>query len=252
MRSSLRTLTLATLLAGLLGLLSTGLAEAQTPRGPSIRDDAKLFSDKAINKAEEKIDAIKKDYHKDLLIETYPSKSDIVATTKEQYNARGISGICVVISKQPAKLSATAGDKTLGRAFTKSNLKELEGVFVKHFEKKEFDQGLLAAVDFVATTLDRNIGKVTAGSTPRTKASPAPPSTTATGGGFFDGIWGWVCVGVVAFLVIWFVIGLFRALRAPAGPLTGHLAAIPLASPATVVAAVMLPRRLGAAASSRR
>src|SRR5262249_5535514 len=78
-------------------------------------------------------------------------------------------------------------------------------------KQKKFDEGLLDAVAYVEKTLDKNIGK----QGERKSLSPGGGSTTTKSKEGGMGIGGWICIGLVAVLAIWLVVGLIRAFTSP-------------------------------------
>jgi uncharacterized protein len=209
------------LLVGWLGLVSQ--ANALEPR---VKDNAGFFSKEAIEKANKKITEIKRDFSKDLMIETFAEAADkekvkenrakyFAAWAKQRYEALDVQGIYVLMCKSPRRVEFYMGDRTKRKAFTPEDRKKAVAVLTTHLNKKppDFDGGLLALVNDVDRTLERNIGRAppstsskssTAG---KTAATPAKKSE----GGLMSSIWGWICIGLVALLVLWLVIGLIRA-----------------------------------------
>src|SRR5207244_9213997 len=66
--------------------------------------------------------------------------------------------IHVLISKQPAHIEIGLGDAIQQKAFTPSNRDQLHALVLDTFKAKQFDQGLLKAVEFIALTLAQNSG----------------------------------------------------------------------------------------------
>jgi len=231
MWTSLRWLMISALAVGWLGFLSP--AQAAKDRAIPIKDAGKFFSEKAIEQANKKIEQIKLDYKKDLAIETIASVPEKDAKeakentqryfrdyARKRYGALGISGIYVIISREPRFVFVESGKETEKKAFTTADCKAAANLLLTHFKKKEagrFDEGLLALVNDVDKTLDRNIGKGAA-ETGRSGATKTSPQRGSGGsGGFMDGIWGWVCIGIVVLLGIWLVFGLIRAFTGSGG-----------------------------------
>lgn len=232
MRISLRWLVLPMLLLGGLGLLApTPIGAAGPPDGFRIRDQGKFFSKEALDKAEAVITTIKKDYKQDLLIETFAAipeelkgKYDEKAKSaffenwaRQRYNREGVSGISLLLCRQPQYLFVEMGKDTEKRAFTPANRKELVTVITSRFKQQEFDQGLLAGVNFVRETLDKSVGKAAKGATsgPLTKVTrtdTTKPAKAEENPIAAMGPLGWVCIGVAVLMVLWVVVGLFRAL----------------------------------------
>src|SRR5205085_4757460 len=100
---------------------------------------------------------------------------------------------------------------------------ELRRSLVERFRNKEYDKGLVEAVEYVRDTMRSNIGKQASNKPAVTTTRPAqttpPPAQVQshrtdsghTGGIGMDNIGGWICIGLVALLAIWLVIGLVRS-----------------------------------------
>jgi len=88
MTFSPRRLIRPALLLGCLGLLLPATAIATVDKMPAfeISDKAKMFSAAAVEKAQEKIDAIKRDYDKDVLVETF---AELPADAKKELQGAG-------------------------------------------------------------------------------------------------------------------------------------------------------------------
>lgn len=155
------------------------------PAGGSagVRDEGKFFSTDAIQAAERTIRQIQADEHRDVLIETVP---DIPQDLREQFQEkgkakffedwadsrakeRGISGVYILICRNPSHLQAAVGNVTEQKLFTITDRDELVRVLLKQFRQKQFDQGLLDAVDFIQRRMKAHA------------ASPAPQSPSAEG-----------------------------------------------------------------------
>jgi hypothetical protein len=224
MLASLRWLAAPALLAGLVGLLVPADAGADgPPDGFRVKDGAKLFSKAAMDKAEKTIAKIKHDYKQDLLVETYAEIPEgLRAKYKEEskekffhnwgaqrYNQAGVSGVLILISKEPTYIRVEEGKQTGKRAFTDADAKAVSTLLADHFRKKDFDGGLQAAVEYVDTTMRRHLGKSasgspTAGVTNTTKELEKEASSMSP--------LGWICLGLGALLVLWLVVGMFRAM----------------------------------------
>ncbi len=238
MQLSLRGLVLLAALAGGVGLISQGSAQAQgRADGFRIRDDGKFFSNEAKDKAERVITRIKHDYKKDLLIETYGAvpenlqgklkeegeKRFFANWARNRYEREGVEGILVLITREPRHLYVETGKRTEQKAFTAENRDRLVDTFMSNFKKGEFDKGLLEGVEYVRETLDRNIGKAAAGG-----AGAAAPGRGEKHVGFGReggmegmGIMGWVCIGLVVLLGLWLIVGLIRAFSGAGRPVGG-------------------------------
>ncbi len=228
-----RRLIRSALLVGCLGLLLPAIAIAEA-QGPAFRieDKAKMFSEKAIQKAEGKIDAIKRDYDKDVLVETHAAlppdaqkEYKGLETDKEKnlfwrefadkrYEKRNVRGIYLIIVKNPTRYQFSVGKKTKVKAFTHDDLEKTEKILTANLKQDKFDEGLLAALNDIELTMNRTVGQSKSSTTPvSTKSSTGFPTTS-----MFSGIWGMICIGLVVVLGLWLVVGVFRALTGAGRP----------------------------------
>jgi len=140
---------------------------------PEVQDGAGFFKPETIAKVNDQLAEIGKKHNFDLLIETYPTvPADKVAAVKEmdkeardhffqewansRAKRRRVVGVYVLVNKDPAHLQIEVGHETEKAAFTLKDRDRLRDILVEAFKKKEYDRGLLEAVDFVAKALDEN------------------------------------------------------------------------------------------------
>ena len=144
-------------LLGLLGLLgAAGRAYALTPE---VRDEAGFFKPQTVTRANEVIKQIKQRYKKDLLVETVrhvPEDKKQEATSSDpKVKARffadwavrrarqeGVNGIYVLITREPGHVEVAVGNHTRA-VFPDEDRHRLAQILLSHFEKKEYDDGLL-------------------------------------------------------------------------------------------------------------
>jgi hypothetical protein len=136
---------------------------------PEVRDQAKFFSPEAVKKANEQIREIMRKYHKDLLIETFPTVpadpgvEKVKAMSKDERNAffhkwalerstaAVVNGIYILVCKEPAHLQVEISpdlQAQLGKSYEK-----LIGLLLADFHERRFDDGLEKAVKFVREQL---------------------------------------------------------------------------------------------------
>jgi uncharacterized membrane protein YgcG len=202
-------------LVGCLGLAHPARAEKEA-FAFKVKDGAKLFSKEAVEKANKKIEEVKRDYKKDLLIETAAAapadkKSDEGFTrwAAERYREEDVRGVYVLICKDPPKFRIRVGERTSAKGFPRADRGRLEDKLKARLKAREFDAALLDTVNFVAERLDSNLGKVKAGA----GSAPKARADERKGGGM--GLLGWVCVGLVVLLGLWLLFGLIRAFTLP-------------------------------------
>jgi uncharacterized membrane protein YgcG len=141
---------------------------------PELQDGAGLFKPETIAKVNDALADIGKKHNKDLLIETYATvpaeKLDAVKAMDKEARAkffqewansrarrRRVNGIYVLITKEPGHIQVEVGHETEKAAFTGKDRDRLRDILIDAFEKKEYDRGLLDAVQFVEKTLDENM-----------------------------------------------------------------------------------------------
>ncbi len=149
-------------------LLPAGPAHAVFP--PAIKDDGKFFKPETLDKANKKIREIYENYKKDVVIETIPTlTADQEKQLKEEGKAKffaklaldraralGVNGIYIVFCKKPTHLQVHMDPSTQKKGFTVANRKELIDKIVSFFREEKFDEGLLAGLDLIESTLKAN------------------------------------------------------------------------------------------------
>lgn len=216
MLGSLRTTLLALLAAGVLTQAS-GVALAA-----SINDGAGLFSKEAIEKTEKKIAQIKREYNRDVRIETFAEAKDMTRAKedknayfsswgRERYKSQGVSGVHVLITKDPRRVQVTVGDKTRAQAINDTRRDTIAEKFTSNL-KESPDRALESAVTYIDDVFSTTLKKTGRAAAPVVTGAPA---ASATGD---DTNWiAWVIIGVVALLAVWLVIGLIRAFTSNTG-----------------------------------
>lgn len=141
---------------------------------PEVQDGAGFFKPETIAKANDALAEIGRKHNKDLLIETYATvPADKVEAVKamdkesrgkffqewgkSRAKRRRVQGVYVLISKAPGHIQVEVGDRTEKAAFTIKDRDRLRDILIGAFQKKEYDRGLLEAVQFVEKTLDENL-----------------------------------------------------------------------------------------------
>src|SRR5208283_4112714 len=117
--------------AAVVAVCMLALARPAAALTPEVHDNAGFFSADALHKADAIIKEIKQDYKEDLLIETYktipPEKQEAFKSEgKEKFfqqwaleraRAAGITGVYILICKDPGHLQIEVGNNTRKRAF---------------------------------------------------------------------------------------------------------------------------------------
>lgn len=175
---SLRGLALPAALAACAALALAPPAAAKGPPGGfRIKDEGKFFSKEALDKAENEIAAIKRDTGKDVLIETYAAipeglKGRYDAEGKEKFfrnwvderaRAEAVEGVVILICREPTYLIVETDRRTEMHAFTRTDRDEVRSRLIDAFEKREFDKGLLSAVGYIKSKLEKSASKSASG-----------------------------------------------------------------------------------------
>jgi hypothetical protein len=197
---------------------------------PEVKDGAGFFTPGALTKANQELAQIQKKYRKDLLIETFATvpadKADAVKKMDKQARnrffetwaverARGerVEGIYVLITKQPGHVQVEVGKNEQKRGFrVPADSNRLQEIFVKNFQNKEYDSGLLEGIRFVDEKLGENLGVAT----PR--ASEPLPQMIEHGvnkvAPAAQGVSGmsWIVILIVIVIGFWILRALFRGI----------------------------------------
>src|SRR4051794_16451611 len=142
------------------------------PAHADVRDEAKFFSDDAVRQANDAIAQIKRDFGKDVVIQTHATIPDAArqrfgAQTDNQFFDRWVrqairdqklNGIAVLITRDPPHLQVGVDSDTGKQAFIKTDNDKLSSLMAGDFREKQFDRGLQRAVEYVQTTLARSTG----------------------------------------------------------------------------------------------
>jgi len=141
--------------------------QAQAVYPPPVKDGGKFFDAKALEKANAKIKDIYKKYKKDVVIETIDALSvDEQKKAKEEGNKKffpkyalkriddlGVNGVYIVISKEPRWAQFEMDPQTRKTVFSNADRDKAYSKLIERFKEKEFDQGLLDALDAIEASL---------------------------------------------------------------------------------------------------
>jgi hypothetical protein len=213
-----------------------------TPRAGNLAvfDEAKYFSAEGIDRAKSILSGTQFDQGLIVTVDTYPEPPSerkaavqaAVGDAQKWHNylhdwavdhAKGDKerGIYILICAKPGGVAVIADRQTRERGFSKENEQKVRDTLVNSFKKANQepdttkratirDSGLKSAMEFIASNLKNT--KV-AGDAKANTHTQHRSTSTSTG----MGIGGWICLGVVALLGVWLVIGLFRALSGGGG-----------------------------------
>jgi hypothetical protein len=141
--------------------------------GLGVDDRAGLFSADAVARAREAVRQFRKDYHRDLFIETFAHVPDgdrkdvsgLWTWSRERYftgwakrraKTVGVDGVYVLICKQPKHVHVLVYPDTPEQAFTDDNTKELRRRLERQLPKAP-DAALEDAAAFVRDTVKENL-----------------------------------------------------------------------------------------------
>src|SRR5579864_6897407 len=141
----------------ILGAMGSVIVSCAVPlHAAEIKDDAGFFSQKALDKANARLDELKKEYGKEVRIETFKTvpggKADEVAKmdrgergkffekwARERATAERAKGIFILICKQPGHVQVEEDRQTRDQGFGASERAELRDKFLAGFREKEYD-----------------------------------------------------------------------------------------------------------------
>src|SRR5262249_31214708 len=103
-----------------------------------VSDHASVFSASAVTKANNAIADLKRQYKKDIVIETSPTVAEGTdfgkLLTQRSAEARG-DGIHVLVTKSPGHVQVGASEDTLKKAFPTNDVTELKKILLANIEK---------------------------------------------------------------------------------------------------------------------
>jgi endonuclease/exonuclease/phosphatase family metal-dependent hydrolase len=155
------------------GILVVGMALACHPDGASVavaaasevKDEAGLFSEEAVTRANQQIRDLASKYDRDVRVETFAgvpadqadkfqdlSKSERArffrTWAEDRSKAEKVNGIYILVCKDPGHVEIVISREARA-TFDQQAVRKLRDLLVKKFGDKQFDDGLLAAVQLV-------------------------------------------------------------------------------------------------------
>ena len=212
----------------IVAILASGLGFARPAQAavPKVNDQAGFFSKSAIDQATATLQDIQRRYKVEVVVETFPSiPQDMRArfdsakpeAEKNRFFQRwaeirasdeGVKGVYVLICKSPGHLQIEPDESVRRKAFTLQERDALVPSVLSLLKAKRYDAALEKIVGTISATVTANESPVR-GRQPAPNQAPAglPAQINSMG----SGIGGWLCLAVVAVLVIWMIMGLIRA-----------------------------------------
>ncbi len=211
---------------GVLGILAAIVLGTNASRAGGVLDGGGFFSEQAKVDAGKVIGEMERTLHKGVTIETFKEipaelKTGVNLQDKaalnhlfaqwasKQFDQKGVNGVYILLVKEPAHLQTNVGNSTQAQAFTLHDRDALVAMMTAKLHAHQNDEALRDGVNFIFATMKSH-------SNPRAHNGSAvapvaarptqPPSST-----------GWLIPAIVIGLVVWLVIGIFRALAGRMG-----------------------------------
>ena len=216
-------------LCAFLGILAVMLLGTNVCRaaGSGVLDNGAFFSEQAKSDAAKVIGEMERTLHKDLAIETFKEiPADLKAGVNmqdktalshlyeqwalKQAKQKGVNGVYLLLVKEPSHLHAVVGNETQRQAFTLKDRDALLNLMLAKLRVHQNDEALRDGVNFVSATMKSHAGN-------RTHTGTAPVPVTSRPAQSSGSSTGWLIPAIVIGVVVWLVIGLFRALSGRMG-----------------------------------
>jgi hypothetical protein len=150
---------------------------------PPVQDEGKFFKMETLEKVNKKIRAIYQNYHMDVVIETFAAippevekkfraENKLAEDAKLSENERkelfrfwsdarerelGVRGVYILINRKPGHLYVGRDPETRKKAFTSRDRERLLERLLDQFREKEYDAGLVGAVDAIESAFKTNL-----------------------------------------------------------------------------------------------
>jgi len=232
---SVRRLAVATIVAAF------ALANAAAANSAEITDSAGFFSRNALDKANAELATLRREYGKDVRIETFETvpggRADEVAKmdrserarffdkwARDRATAERVKGIYLLICRHPGHVQVEVDRQTRDQRFGDAERDKLRDILLAGFKHKDYDKALLDTVAFVRETMHKRL-RPHAESIGAPGAQPdrnEPRDTEPAGRQPARGMgWlGWIVVALIVLVGIRLVAALFSAISGgnrPAG-----------------------------------
>ena len=208
-------------------------------RAGGITDEGKFFSEETLKSAKAEIQRLEQKYSKDITVETFASIPD---NKEPEFKSKGknqffadwfrerardlkISGIYILICKDPAHLQVGAGQQMYREGYTTADRDQLRDTLLQHFRNKQYDEGLNAALNLSANEFDEmsRLHPTTHRGSGSAPVAPTGSRGTSGGGGSSAtgssgpqlGWFAWLLIVIGGLLLIRLIA---RAFRRPAYP----------------------------------
>jgi uncharacterized membrane protein YgcG len=118
----------------------------------AVRDYARFFKGETVQKVGDEIRELARQYHKDVVIETFPRlpvDTDFAKLLSERSAASKGDGVYILISREPSKIQVGASDNLRKTVFPDPEVAKLREVLLTGFREKEYDKGLTDAAQLI-------------------------------------------------------------------------------------------------------
>ena len=166
--------------AAVLGLVvALGLARTGIAASPGVHDAANMFSAKALKDADAKLTAVQRQHQWEIVFETIDSLDgkDPERLAKDKGVSLRVHGVFFLIAKKESKIRYWFSEPARA-VFDKSTCEGATEKLIAAFKKKEFDRGLMDAVDHLTAAAAKHGAAATAtrpaAPQPRVPAHAAP------------------------------------------------------------------------------
>ena len=141
------------------------------PRGTAqVQDNAHIFSQQAIDQADQTINQIESKHRHQLLVVTYPSipqaqQADFERVGKEQFfktwveqvaSDQHVSGVVVLINMDPKHFEVAVGNETQKRLFMLEDRTALQQHLTPYLRDQKYDDALTKTAKFVLDKMNQN------------------------------------------------------------------------------------------------
>jgi uncharacterized protein len=193
----------------LLTLATTWAVPTSARAAGGITDNGHFFSAQAIREGEDIIRRNTGHPHSEIRVITVPSvpdelQGDLKSQGKDPFfehwandlfKRDRVDGVIILICKNPSHIQIEQGDHTREKIFRDADRRELLAKMLPAFKAKQFDQGVVDGLTFIRQREAANAGAPTPNQPPAPTASHIP-------------IAGFVCLGIVALVVVFLIIGI--------------------------------------------
>ncbi len=140
-----------------------------------IRDEANLFSEKAVERAESELQDIERKYGTAVVVETVDTLAgeSVDALALDHARRSGSQGIYILIAKKEHKISDLLVSRRFLSRIDEAERREVRETFESRFRNKDFDGGLLKAVATIRLVVAKDLDELAKTSEPFNPTRPS-------------------------------------------------------------------------------